>query len=54
MVNGNNVVLLKKTDYTDAEADHPIYLPLSHPLHEKLAMQDHEVFILCLPYCHLG
>lgn len=30
----------------DAEGDHPIYLPLSHPVHKNLAMPDHEVNVV--------
>ncbi|KAC9313687.1 hypothetical protein E3N88_46004 [Mikania micrantha] len=35
-----------QTATQDAEAYHPIYLPLSHPVHEKLAMQNVEVNVV--------
>nr|XP_043631700.1 ribonuclease P protein subunit p29 [Erigeron canadensis]XP_043631701.1 ribonuclease P protein subunit p29 [Erigeron canadensis]XP_043631702.1 ribonuclease P protein subunit p29 [Erigeron canadensis]XP_043631703.1 ribonuclease P protein subunit p29 [Erigeron canadensis] len=35
-----------QTSTRDTEADHPIYLPLSHPVHEKLAMPNPEVNVV--------
>ncbi|KAI3705334.1 hypothetical protein L1987_75570 [Smallanthus sonchifolius] len=35
-----------KTSTQASEADHPIYLPLSHPVHEKLAMPNVEVNVV--------
>lgn len=35
-----------QTTTRDAEPDHPIYLPLSHPVHDKLAMPNHEVNVV--------
>lgn len=35
-----------QTATRDGEADHPIYLPISHPVHEKLAMPTHEVNVV--------
>ncbi|XP_076882008.1 ribonuclease MRP protein subunit POP4-like [Bidens hawaiensis] len=35
-----------QTAARDAEPDHPIYLPLSHPVHEKLAMPNLEVNVM--------
>ncbi|XP_024980588.1 uncharacterized protein LOC112517402 [Cynara cardunculus var. scolymus] len=35
-----------QTTTRDADGDHPIYLPLSHPVHENLAMPNHEVNVI--------